>query len=141
MAAGSPLGFLITVTNTGGTASGTSLSATLPTDSDLTWAIDFSAGGGTTAAGCVIGGGVLSCSHGDLPPAGEVHVRVISTPPTGTDPLQVFTVDATVTASNLPTGCQVCVPGLPPECGTCKATASIAVVRNGNITVTVKRKH
>ena len=54
MSAGSPIGFLITVSNAGpGRATGVTLTDTLPTNAGLAWSID----GGTGAAQCAIAAG------------------------------------------------------------------------------------
>ncbi len=97
VSAGTPIGFLITVTNTGeGTATGVTLSDTLPTNGGLAWTID--AGG--NAANCSITAGVLNCQFGDLA-SGASRTVHISSPTTAATCGNVNNT-ATVTSTNAP---------------------------------------
>ena len=61
VSAGSPIGFSITVSNAGpGTASGVTLTDTLPASAGLVWSES------PDVAACSITAGVLSCDFGDL---------------------------------------------------------------------------
>src|SRR5436189_107937 len=61
--AGDPIGFVITVTNTGaGTAKNVTVTDPLPTNAGLSWSID--AGG--SDSGCSISAGTLTCTFGSL---------------------------------------------------------------------------
>jgi uncharacterized repeat protein (TIGR01451 family) len=78
VSAGTAIGFTITVTNNGpGSATGVTLSDTLPTNGGLSWSID----GGTGAASCSIAAGVLSCNFGTLA-NGATRTVHISSPTT-----------------------------------------------------------
>lgn len=137
---GSPVRFLIKATNYGiDDARGTSLSATLPhaPGSGLVWTINTAA---TTASGCSISEGTLTCAHGDLPAGAEVHVQVTSSntvvprdPLVNPPPLQV-SVTASATADNVPQSCKPCPASSRPECGTCTASATVTVMPSGNST-------
>jgi uncharacterized repeat protein (TIGR01451 family) len=78
--AGSTIGFTIAVGNTGnGTASGVTVTDTLPSTAGLSWSIDAAG----SDAGCVITSGTLTCNFGDLAansPAKIVHVTSPTTP-------------------------------------------------------------
>jgi len=77
--AGNPIGYTITVTNSGGeAATGVTLTDVLPTDADLSWSID----GGTGAESCSITTGTLSCDFGDVAASTSFTVH-ISSPTTG----------------------------------------------------------
>ena len=78
VAAGSPIGFTVTVSNTGTTdTNGVTLSDPLPGGTGIDWAID----GGTAAASCSIGGSppneTLTCNFGNLA-AGVVRTVHVS---------------------------------------------------------------
>ncbi len=73
--AGDQIGFTITVTNSGaGSASGVTITDTLPTDAGLDWTID--AAGST--AGCSIATGVLTCNFGTIASGASKHVHITS---------------------------------------------------------------
>ena len=73
--AGQPIGFLITVTNNGvGTATGVSVTDTLPTNGGTLWTLDAAG----SDAGCTIASGTLSCSFGSLAPTASKHVHLVS---------------------------------------------------------------
>src|SRR5205823_6590434 len=100
VSAGDGVDYTVTVTNNGtGTAHGFSISDTLP--AGLTWAID---GPGTTATGCAITTGVLSCGSTatDLAPSASVHVHVTATSSSANCPSISNTASAS--ATNEPSG-------------------------------------
>jgi uncharacterized repeat protein (TIGR01451 family) len=89
VSAGDSIGFQIDVWNDGaGTATGVTISDTLPTGSGVSWS--------TSDAGCSITAGVLSCSFGDLATGGNAHVNVTS----GTSFASCGAYPNTVTASS-----------------------------------------
>jgi uncharacterized repeat protein (TIGR01451 family) len=95
VSAGDPIGFTITVTNSGaGSASGVTVTDTLPTDPGLNWAIDAA----NSDAGCSITAGTLTCNFGSLAPGASKHVHITSSTTAAT----CGTVDntASVTTSN-----------------------------------------
>jgi uncharacterized repeat protein (TIGR01451 family) len=95
VSAGDTIGFMITVTNDGdGTATGVSVSDTLPTDPGLDWSID--AAGSHT--GCSIGAGKLTCTFGALASGASKHVHITS--PTTAATCGVVDNTANVTTSN-----------------------------------------
>lgn len=95
--AGTTIGFLITVSNTGaGDARDTSVTDTLPTDTGTSWSID----GGTGQAQCSIAAGVLSCAFGDVAPGASVTVHISSPTTTATCPDSPVDNTASVTTSN-----------------------------------------
>src|SRR5205823_1183381 len=74
VSAGDPIGFAITVTNSGaGTARNVTVSDPLPTDAGLSWSIDSS-----TEPSCAIAAGVLSCGPVDLAPGASFTVHITS---------------------------------------------------------------
>lgn len=75
VSAGDPIGFLLTVRNTGaGSAYGVSVTDPLPAAAGLSWTID----GGTAAGACAIGGGTLTCSLGTMASGASATVHVAS---------------------------------------------------------------
>ena len=73
VSAGDPIGFTITVTNSGGgTARNVVLTDTLPTGTGLNWSMD------PAVPGCAIADGVLDCTFGDLAPDAIASVHVTS---------------------------------------------------------------
>ncbi|HAL26467.1 MAG TPA: hypothetical protein DCP25_06970 [Chloroflexi bacterium] len=107
VAAGNPIGFVITATNNGaGTATSATVSDTLPTTAGTSWSID--AAGST--AGCAIAANVLTCNFGDLAAGASAHVHLTS--PTTTASCGTVTNSATVRTGND---------------GTSEATASVTV--------------
>jgi uncharacterized repeat protein (TIGR01451 family) len=73
--AGSPIGYLVTVTNTGqGALAGVTVSDTLPANGGLAWSIDPAG----SSAGWSIAGGVLSFGPAPLPAGASVHVHITS---------------------------------------------------------------
>jgi uncharacterized repeat protein (TIGR01451 family) len=95
VSAGDTIGFTITVTNSGaGTASGVTVTDTLPSDPGLSWTIDAA----NSDAGCSIAAGTLTCNFGSLAPAASKHVHITSP----TTAASCGTVDntASVTTSN-----------------------------------------
>ena len=73
--AGDPVGFTITVTNSGdGRADDVTLEDVLPTNAGLDWTID----GGTGASDCSIDTGVLTCDFGDVPAKTTLTVHITS---------------------------------------------------------------
>jgi uncharacterized repeat protein (TIGR01451 family) len=95
VSAGSPIGFTITVTNSGnGVAKDVTVSDTLPVNAGLSWSID----GGTGAAQCSIAAGSLSCSFGDMAPGASRSAHISS--PTTFESCATIPNVATVSASN-----------------------------------------
>ncbi|HEX5901845.1 MAG TPA: DUF11 domain-containing protein [Actinomycetota bacterium] len=98
VAAGSPAGFTITATNSGGApATGVTLIDVLPTDAGLSWGID----GGTGAGFCSITNGTLSCNFGNMAANTSltVHISSPTTPDTVADsPVQNT---ASISATNV----------------------------------------
>jgi uncharacterized repeat protein (TIGR01451 family) len=93
--AGSPIGYLITATNSGaGSATNVTVTDTLPTNAGLSWSID--AAGST--AGCSITTGVLTCNFGTLAPSASAHVHLTS--PTTFASCGTVTNSASVTTGN-----------------------------------------
>ena len=75
VSAGDTIGFTITASNSGaGSASGVTVTDTLPTDAGLSWTID-SAG---SDSGCSITAGVLTCNFGTIAAGGSKHVHITS---------------------------------------------------------------
>ena len=73
--AGDPIGFTITASNSGaGTASGVTVTDTLPSDPGLNWSIDAAG----SDSGCSITSGVLTCNFGSLATGASKHVHVTS---------------------------------------------------------------
>ena len=73
--AGQTIGFVITATNSGaGTASGVTVTDTLPADAGLAWTIDAA----NSSSGCSISGGVLTCAFGSIASGGSKHVHITS---------------------------------------------------------------
>ena len=95
VSAGDPIGFLITVSNSGpGTAKDVTVSDTLPTDAGLSWSID----GGTGAGSCTIDAGVLTCSFGEMASGASLTVHISS--PTTAETCGLVDNTASVTTSN-----------------------------------------
>ncbi len=79
VSAGDPIGYTITVTNSGqGAATDVVVSDTLPTNDGLSWSID----GGTGAQDCSITNGVLTCTFPSIAAGASVMVHLTS-PTTG----------------------------------------------------------
>jgi uncharacterized repeat protein (TIGR01451 family) len=102
--AGSSIGFVLRVSNTGsGTASGVTISDPLPAGRDVAWTLGALTG--PPAGACSIAGAAgsqaLTCALGDLPAGAAVSVHVTS----GTDTLScgAYANSATVTAANAAT--------------------------------------
>jgi uncharacterized repeat protein (TIGR01451 family) len=75
VSAGDPIGFVITATNSGaGSASGVTVTDTLPTDAGLNWTIDAAG----SDSGCSITAGVLTCNFGTLASGASKHVHITS---------------------------------------------------------------
>jgi uncharacterized repeat protein (TIGR01451 family) len=75
VSAGDTIGFVITVTNGGlGTATGVTVSDTLPANAGLNWSIDAA----NSDTGCSISSGALSCNFGSLGPSASKHVHITS---------------------------------------------------------------
>ena len=75
VSAGDPIGFTITASNSGaGSASGVTVTDTLPTDAGLSWTIDAAG----SDSGCSITAGVLSCNFGTIAAGGSKHVHITS---------------------------------------------------------------
>jgi uncharacterized repeat protein (TIGR01451 family) len=73
--AGNPIGYTITATSSGGgSATGVTLTDTLPTDTDTSWSI----ADGTGAALCEIAAGVLTCDFGDMASGTSFTVHISS---------------------------------------------------------------
>ena len=71
--AGDPIGFTITVSNTGaGTATGVTLNDPLPTGAGVSWSIN------PPNAACNINNNTLSCNFGDMAPGASATVHVTS---------------------------------------------------------------
>jgi uncharacterized repeat protein (TIGR01451 family) len=94
---GDPIGFLITVGNDGpGTATGVTLSDTLPTNGGLDWSVDL-VDGQAPAGQCAIANGVLTCDFGDVA-EGETHTVHLTSP---TDDTSCGAVDNAVVVAAL----------------------------------------
>jgi uncharacterized repeat protein (TIGR01451 family) len=75
VSAGDPIGFTITASNSGaGSASGVTVTDTLPTDAGLSWTIDAAG----SDSGCSITTGVLTCNFGTIASGGSKHVHITS---------------------------------------------------------------
>lgn len=106
---GAQVGFVITATNVGpGIARGTTLTDTLPDKPGLAWVVD------PPVSGCAIAGSALSCAFADLAASASRTVHITS--PTGAGSAGTIENVASVTATNLPSGCT-----------TCSASATVAV--------------
>jgi uncharacterized repeat protein (TIGR01451 family) len=95
VSAGDTIGFTITASNSGaGSASGVTVTDTLPTDAGLSWTIDAAG----SDSGCSIAAGVLTCNFGTIAAGGSKHVHITSP----TTPATCGSVDntANVTTSN-----------------------------------------
>jgi uncharacterized repeat protein (TIGR01451 family)/fimbrial isopeptide formation D2 family protein len=93
---GSPIGFTITVSNSGSAAANNvTLSDTIPAVPGVTWSIN----GGTGAAQCSLTGNSLSCSFGTLSPGASKSVHIVSTA-TSTNSCGTFTNVAVANSSN-----------------------------------------
>ncbi|HZC74140.1 MAG TPA: hypothetical protein VE442_25870 [Jatrophihabitans sp.] len=96
--AGNQIGFLITVTNSGpGTASGVTLTDPLPQGKGVSWSIDDAA---TSASGCSISDGTLSCDLGDLDAGASLTVHLVSA--STLDSCAKYPNVATLDAANAP---------------------------------------
>jgi uncharacterized repeat protein (TIGR01451 family) len=94
--AGSPIGFQLTVSNTGaGTATGVTLTDVLPSTAGLNWSIDA---GNTTAPNCSIASGTLTCNIGSLTAGASVVVHLTS--PTTTASCSTINNTGNVTSTN-----------------------------------------
>ena len=128
VSAGSQIGFTVTVTNGGpGIARNAMINdAPLPAGTGVDWMIDA---GGTTAAGCTIGGTVgaqtLSCALGDLGPEANVHVHIISA--TTGDSCGTYDNTATLTVDN--------APGLTAHASTAVDCAAPLLVKSSDVSV------
>jgi uncharacterized repeat protein (TIGR01451 family) len=92
----SPIGFTITVSNTGSAnANNVTLSDTIPAVPGVTWSIN----GGTGAAQCSLTGNALSCNFGTLTAGTSRSVHIISTA-TSTASCGTFTNVAVANSSN-----------------------------------------
>ncbi|HEY6680613.1 MAG TPA: DUF11 domain-containing protein [Actinomycetota bacterium] len=75
VSAGDQIGFTITASNSGaGSASGVTVTDTLPTDAGLSWTIDAAG----SDSGCSITAGVLTCNFGTIAAGGSKHVHITS---------------------------------------------------------------
>ncbi|MGZ4242088.1 MAG: hypothetical protein ACXVQ7_10840, partial [Actinomycetota bacterium] len=93
--AGDPIGFVITVSNTGqGPATSVSMTDTLPTDPGLSWTIAGTTGSPT----CSIASGVLTCTKASLAAGANFTVHITS--PTTSASCGTVNNTATVSASN-----------------------------------------
>jgi uncharacterized repeat protein (TIGR01451 family) len=94
VSAGDPIGFTITVKNTGaGTAKGVTLVDPLPTSAGISWAES------PDSAACNIVADVLSCSFGDLATNATVSVHVMSN--TTSASCKAYPNTATASATNI----------------------------------------
>ncbi|HEU5003399.1 MAG TPA: hypothetical protein VFW71_11565 [Actinomycetota bacterium] len=73
VSSGDTIGYTITVDNSSGTgpANGVTITDTLP--AGFTWQVDAVS---TTATGCGISGGVLTCANNTIPAGGSIHVHI-----------------------------------------------------------------
>jgi uncharacterized repeat protein (TIGR01451 family) len=93
VAAGQPIGFTMTVRNTGtGLARGAALTDPLPAGAGLAWSVS------PAVQGCSIAGGVLDCAFGDIPGGGSRTVHVTS--PTTVDSCAAYANTATGTSGS-----------------------------------------
>jgi uncharacterized repeat protein (TIGR01451 family) len=98
VAKGDTIGYTIEVTNSGGeSATGVTLTDTLPTDAGLNWSIDSA----NSSPGFSITDGVLGFGPADLAAGASVHVHITS--PTSTETVADSPVvnTATITATNV----------------------------------------
>jgi uncharacterized repeat protein (TIGR01451 family)/fimbrial isopeptide formation D2 family protein len=130
VASGSPIGFLITATNSGaGTATAVTVSDTLPTTSGTSWTIDAAA----SDTGCSITTGTLTCNFGDLGSKASKHVHLTS--PTTLASCSTINNTATVRTGNDGTSTATasvtvnCPP--PPALGGIQVTKYNDANRNG----------
>jgi uncharacterized repeat protein (TIGR01451 family) len=104
VAAGSPVGFTVTVANSNaagtGTASGVTISDPLPAGAGLDWSIQAQTGNACTITGAT-GSEVLSCTIGDL--AAQASYTVHVTSPTSFASCGTYPNTATLNANNAPT--------------------------------------
>ena len=92
VSAGDPIGYTITVTNSGqGAATNVVVTDTLPTNGGLSWTID----GGTGAQDCSITNGVLTCTFPSIAAGASVTVHLSSPTTTATCGTVVNTASAT----------------------------------------------
>ena len=97
VSAGDTIGFTIVVANGGpGTATGVTMSDTLPTGPGIAWTIDPAEQG----TGCGISSGVLTCAIGDLASGDSMTVHITS--PTAFASCNVYSNTATATVTNEP---------------------------------------
>jgi uncharacterized repeat protein (TIGR01451 family) len=90
--AGDPIGYTITVTNSGqGAATNVVVTDTLPTNGGLSWSID----GGTGAQDCSITNGVLTCTFPSIAAGASVTVHLSSPTTSATCGTVVNTASAT----------------------------------------------
>jgi uncharacterized repeat protein (TIGR01451 family) len=95
VSAGDTIGFTITASNSGaGSASGVTVTDTLPTDAGLSWTIDAAG----SDSGCFITAGVLTCNFGTIAAGGSKHVHITS--PTSAATCGSVDNTANVTTSN-----------------------------------------
>jgi len=95
VSAGDTIGFTITASNSGaGSASGVTVTDTLPTDAGLSWTIDAAG----SDSGCSITAGVLTCNFGTIAAGGSKHVHITS--PTSAATCGSVNNTANVTTSN-----------------------------------------
>jgi uncharacterized repeat protein (TIGR01451 family) len=98
VSAGSPVGYVITVTSSGTVAAlGVHLSDPLPTAPGMTWSV----AGGSGAGSCSIGANVLNCNFGDMTPGAQFSVHVTS--PTTAASCATLNNTANATSSNAST--------------------------------------
>jgi uncharacterized repeat protein (TIGR01451 family) len=96
VSAGDPIGFTITVSNTGaGTATAATLSDPLPAGAGISWSISPAYAG---PGSCAIASGKLQCSFGDLASGASASVHVSSA--TSFASCATYPNDATASASN-----------------------------------------
>jgi uncharacterized repeat protein (TIGR01451 family) len=122
----SPIGFLITVTNTGSAdANNVTLTDTIPAVPGVTWSIN----GGTGAAQCTLTGNSLSCNFGTLSAGQSKTVHIISTATTSAS-CGTFTNVAVANSSNA--GSATGQASVEVEC-----PPGIDIVKNGPATAYV----
>jgi uncharacterized repeat protein (TIGR01451 family) len=118
--AGQTIGFVITVRNDGaGTATGVTVTDTLPTNDGTSWTIDAAG----SDAGCAIATGTLSCSFGSLAPTASKHVHLTSPTTAAT----CGTVSNTATGASTNDG-----EGAATASVTVSCQPDVAVAKSGN---------
>jgi uncharacterized repeat protein (TIGR01451 family) len=148
VAAGSPIGFVVTVTNNGNaTATNVQVTDALPTGTGLSWTIDAAG----SDSGCAISSGTLTCTYEGIAPGASKHVHVTS-PTSSSSCGAIYTNTARATenqndgvAATATTSLRACPPPTPqaPQLSVSKTadapfvTASTSTSPTVGFTITV----